>query len=494
MSGYGVSGFGTGFLQGFEAMGRNFAERGVIEGERQKQQREDRRLQMEQELERIREERLAKEADSLSRHRNLQSDKLEAELPVVGEMAKAELDDKKTKTEGERITNQLLPEKVNAAIRENNASADLHTSKSTAQNLENNKEAAVQTFNKDLAGAFEKYRLGTATGADFNRARQVVDLAGMENIPQHLDALHEASVNYVAAAQKGDPNADNAFNNPKTLGAINAGLKFAIDKNKGVQLDADGNKMIEGSEVVRLVRNPKDNRLGAVLRVQPAPTPERRKMLEAQLERATPEQAVQIESELRPQAYEQMLTDGRTPVDLGGKALWFSPEDVNRIFTGLQGVGAWQAKNPQLVEEIRSGEMKANLGQYGKGDSGKDLDREIRVREENRKNRREARDLSREQRLQQKEAFNVASRMIDKEYSDAGFYGGESLTGNSAARANAEKQELDRVLRENPSLSGAEAYGKVKERLKGAVPAPAPVQRSGKEPTAKAKEALGMFE
>jgi hypothetical protein len=493
MSGYGVSGFGTGFLQGFEAMGRNFAERGVIEAERQKQQREDRRLQMDQELERIREERLAKEAESVSRHRNLQSDRLEAELPLVGDMAKADLEEKKAKTEGERVNTSLLPGKVNAAIEESKASSALHASQAAAQNLKNTEEAQSQAYNKDLSGSLGRMLEGEADDVDVRRASQVLDLAGMENIPEHIKNFHDASIGYVSAVQRGDANADDAFNNEKTLGSINAALKVGIDKNKGLPLDQAGTRVIEGSEVVRLVRNPKDNRLGAVLRVQPAPAPQRRKELEAQLKQATPEQAVQIEKELHPPAYEQMLTDGRTPMALGGKPLWLSPEDVNRMFTDLQGIGEWQARNPKLVQEARTLKAQIDSGQYGNGDSSKALEREIKVRSENRANRREARELTRDEKAQRKEAFNVARRMFEKEYS-TGELGMETLTGNAAEKANAAITELDAVLRENPNLTGAQAYNLVKQKVGGNSATQPANPKSGKELSANAKKALSLFE
>jgi hypothetical protein len=493
MSGYGVSGFGTGFLQGFEAMGRNFAERGVIEAERQRQQREDRKLQMEQELERIREERLAKEADSVSRHRDLQSDRLEAELPLVGDMAKADLDEKRAKTEGERVSTGLLPAKVNAGIEESLAAASLHESQAWSQDLKNTEEAQSQTYSRDLSASLGRMLDGQADDLDVKRASQALDLAGMENIPEHIRNFHDASLNYVSAVQRGDTNADDAFNNEKTLGSINAALKVGIDKNKGMALDPEGARRIENSEVVRLVRNPKDNRLGAVLKVQPGPSPERRKELEARLSRATPEQAAQIQNELNPPAYEQMLTDGRTPMDLGGKPLWFSPEDVNRMFTDLQGIGEWQARNPKLAQEARSLKAQIDSGQYGNGESSKALEREIKVRSENRANRREARELTRDEKAQRKEAFNVARRMFEKEYS-TGELGMETLTGNAAEKANAAITELDAVLRENPNLTGAQAYNLVKQKVGGNSATQPANPKSGKELSANAKKALSLFE
>lgn len=472
MSGYGLSGFGTGFLQGFEAMGKNFAERGVLDADRQKQLREDRKLQMEQELEKLREERLSKEVDSQSRYRDLQSRELEERLPHVGADAQATVEGKALKNQRDQIENGSLQEKIAAGIKQDQSEAGLRDAQAESQRLKNTEEQQVQTYHRDLSGSLGRLLDGSADDVDMRRAMQTIDMAGMEGIPEHLKNFHDASMNYVAAAQRGDANADDAFNNPQTLSSINAAMKVGIDKNKGLLLDPAGTKMIQGSEVVRLVRNPKDNRLGAVLRVQPAPTPDRRKELEAQLETANPDQAVAIEKELHPPAYEQMLTDGRTPMDMGGKALWFAPQDINRMFTDLQGIGEWQAQNPDLVREVRSMKAQIDSGQYGHGDSGKALDREIKIRAENRANRREARETTRDQRNQTRDAFNTASRMIDKEYSDPSIYGGESLTGNSAAQANAEKRELDRVLKESPGLSGAEAYGLVKERMKKNTPAP----------------------
>ena len=83
MSGFGLGGFGTGFLQGFETMGSSLAQRGILQVKQREEARMARKQEMDAELARIKEERETRESDSTIRHQDAETLGLEAKLPYI---------------------------------------------------------------------------------------------------------------------------------------------------------------------------------------------------------------------------------------------------------------------------------------------------------------------------------------------------------------------------------------------------------------------------
>ena len=111
----------------------------------------------------------------------------------------------------------------------------------------------------------------------------------------------------------------------------------------------------------------------------------------------------------------------------------------------------------ELTEEVQR-RLFRNL--YGKA-----LEQEIKVRQENRANRGEQRDVQKGRRQQRDHAYQEAERLIDKQYGSMDALGMVSFQGDAGQKAADEKLAVGRVLDRSPGLSGAAALEKARQRL-----------------------------
>jgi len=495
MSGFGLGGFGTGFLQGFEAMGANFARRGLMQAEQRNQARSDRKLQLEEELDRLREERAAKEAESVIKHRDADTRITEAKEPYVGKLAGAEV-------EGQTLANRVTQEKLPYVAPAAEAEVKGLTLRNTGQDIENQGgqaklpyigQSAAETLkgqelsNQDkgldvgdkqrqettrvkVSESLQRIKDGNYTQKDLDaipRLSPIINLAKNPSLRQDTGTVIGAIQQ--AAQNKGDVE---VFNQPEIMGALNRTFGEQVNVTRGMPLTDDGRYVAQGSELVKMIRHPTENLIGFEVRVQPEPTAERKAEIAQALKTASPQQAKALQAELNPAPYQTALTDQRIPVAQGGKMRWFTPQEVQKAVVGLQGIGQLQASQPELINELIDLQGKNDRGELNAPTDGKALEQEIKVRKENRDNREEARKIEADQRSKGKDrqsargdAFKEATAIIDKEYGSVDELGGVSFAGDRGRQASEEKLMVDKVLRRNPGMSGAAALSKARKIL-----------------------------
>lgn len=610
MSGFGLGGFGTGFLQGFETMGQDFARRGIVAADRQRQAREDRQLQLEEELSRLREERAQKESDAALAARGVQTDadrmKLGA-LPKLldqevtggqlrnqgqatqnrveelkagvlpqqlqqdvkgGELRNAGLE---TQTTADRIRLGALPQQVQqevtAGALKNQGQATQNQAESlkvaalpgqldrqaTAQSLDNQgqsiKVAESQTerdqakqreqVRQGLGAAVGRIDAGQGTPEDFalmQRHAPLLEIVKNPQLPQDLSVLHGA---IQTAAQAGGEVAP--FNTPEVLGALNRTFGPAVNVTRGMPLDPEGKTVVGHSELVGMVRHPSENKIGFKVIVQPEPNPQRKAELEQALSTANPQQRDALETELHPPAYQTDLTDGRLPVAQGGAMKWFSPEEVQKVMTGLAGVGQLQAAYPDMAQKLHAMQGSLERGEWpGSEQEGLSVSDQVKLgqldlnrRDSERKDKQfEADEAARKERSGQnkiktdleikqlaqqraqaeetarlnkekaerelkesaqrmtaakrkqfQDAYHDAVNLIDKKYGAADPLTGKlSFEGDAGLKAADEKTAVAKMLHRHPQLSGPEAL----ERALQPKPSAASVGTGGASPAPQA--------
>lgn len=502
MSGFGLGGFGTGFLQGFEAMGQNFARRGLLQAEQRNQARSDRKMALEEELDRLREERAAKESESVIRNRDVETRGLEAKYPYIAPASAAAVKGQELQNTGQDLANKTTSEKLPyvapaaaATVKGQNlqnegqglenqaASAKLpYVGQSAAETLKGqqlgNQDKGLDVGDKQrqentrvkVSEALTRIKDGTYTAEDLDaipRLSPIINIARNPTLQQDTAAVIGAVQQ--AAERKGDVE---VFNQPEIMGALNRTFGEQVNVTRGMPLTEDGRYVAKQSELVKMIRHPTENLIGFEVRVQPEPSPQRKAEIAEALKTATPQQAKALQTELNPEPYQTALTDQRTPVAQGGKMRWFTPQEVQKAVIGIQGIGQLQASQPDLINELIDLQGKNDRGELNRPADGKALDTEIKIREENRNNRKEMRDIEgdaravkKEKRTERSDAFKEASAIIDKQYGTVDALGAISFQGDSGQKAADEKLMVDKVLQRNPGMSGARALDKARSIL-----------------------------
>ena len=159
MSGFGLGGFGSGFLQGFQAMGQNFAQRGILQAERQNQARADRKMALEEELDRLREERAARESESVIKQRDVETRGLEAKYPYIAPASAAAV-------QGQELENQMTTAKLPYVGQAAEASVEGQRLQNTGQDLSNQASSAKLPYVAPAAAATVQGQQLQNTGQD----------------------------------------------------------------------------------------------------------------------------------------------------------------------------------------------------------------------------------------------------------------------------------------------------------------------------------------
>lgn len=512
MSGFGLGGFGSGFLQGFEAMGQNFARRGILQAERQNQARADRKMQLEEELDRLREERAAKESDSVIKQRDVETRGLEAKYPYIAPASAAAV-------QGQELENKVTTAKLPYVAPAAEATVKGQTMQNEGQDLENQVTAAKlpyvgksaaetlkgqQLGNQDrgldvddkqrqentrvkVSDALTRIKDGTYTPEDLDaipRISPIINIAKNPTLRQDTAAVIGAVQQ--AAARKGDVE---VFNQPDIMGALNRTFGEQVNVTRGMPLTEDGRYVAKQSELVKMIRHPTENLIGFEVRVQPEPSPQRKAEIAEALKTASPQQAQALRAELNPAPYQTALTDQRTPVAQGGKMRWFTPQEVQKAVIGIHGIGQLQANQPELINELIELQGKNDRGELNRPADDKELDRQIKIGEYNMKALDTDLKVKQDKRLDQKEprevsdnSYKEAATLIDKELGSVDSWGGVSFQGEAGQRASAEKIMVRKVLKQNPELSGAEAVEEARRRMPQQSMA-APMAQSGVKST-----------
>lgn len=465
MSGFGLGGFGSGFLQGFETMGQNFAQRGILQAERQNQARADRKMQLEEELDRLREERAAKESESVIRNRDVETRGLEAKypyiapasaaavkgqelqnagqdlenqattakLPYVGPAAAATVEGQELQNAGQDLANKTTSEKLPFVAPAAAAAVKSQTLQNEGQGLENQAASAKlpyvgasaaetlksqQLGNQDkglevgdkqrqentrvkVSEALTRIKDGTYTAEDLDA---IPRLSPIINIAKNPTLQQDTAAVIGAVQQAAERKGDvQVFNQPEVMGALNRTFGEQVNVTRGMPLTEDGRYVAKQSELVKMIRHPTENLIGFEVRVQREPSPQRQAEIAEALKTASPQQAQALQAELNPAPYQTALTDQRTPVAQGGKMRWFTPEEVKKAVIGIQGIGQLQANQPELINELIDLQGKNDRGELNRPADGKALDTEIKVRTENRNNREEMRKIEGDSRAVKKE-------------------------------------------------------------------------------------------
>ena len=378
MSGFGLAGFGTGFLQGFDAMGRQFAQRGVMQREAEQSRRLDRTLALEEELKRQEAARLERSALSQDTQRDLETDMMRAKYPYVGRSAELSVQGQELGNQGQGLENQALQAKLpyvapSAAAQVEGQQLDNATTKAKlpyvgqsaaaqveGQQLDNQgKGLANQGEAAKLPYVAEMARLGVQGQDLSNQGRQLdnqgkvleIDQAQRqeqtrqqasqawerldrgEGTPDDVKRIypllgavtnpeHESDVATVfGALQEAAKNGGSVvpFNKPEVMGPLNRTFGETINVTRGMPITRDGRYVVGDSELVKMIKHPTENLLGFEIRVRPEPSPERRAEIEDEMQTANPARRRELEAELNPEPYQTGLTTQRTP-GLRGRA------------------------------------------------------------------------------------------------------------------------------------------------------------------------------
>ena len=314
--------------------------------------------------------------------------------------------------------------------------------------------------------------------------RRIYPLLGAATNPEHeRDA--ELIFQTVQAAAKNGGDVE-VFNQPEVLGALNRSFGETVNVTRGMPVTNDGQYVAKNSQIVKMIKHPTDNLIGFEVQVQPEASPERRAQIEQAMQKATPAQREQLMAELNPQPYQTGLTNQRTPVAQGGQMRWFTPQEVQKMVMGLKGISDLRASKPEAIQAMSELKRRIDTGELNGTDDPKALENEIKVRAENRANRAEMRQIEgdtrsakKEKRAERGDAFKEASAIIDKQYATVDLPTGVmTFQGDSGQKAAAEKLMVDKVLRRNPGMSGAQALEKARRIM----------AKQGKSPAATAAQ------
>lgn len=567
MSGFGLGGFGSGFLAGFEVMGAQLARRGLMQREAEQSRRADRAMALEEELRRQEAARQEREAISQNAQRDLETDMmrakypyvgrsaelsvqgqelgnqgqglenqaLQAKLPYVGQSAEAQVQGQQLQNAGQTLQNQATQAKMpyvapSAAAQVEGQQLDNATTKaklpyvgqSAAQQVEGQrldnqgKGLANQGEAAKLPYVAEMARLGVQGQDLSNQGRQLdnqgkaleVDQAQRqeqtrqqasqawerldrgEGTPDDVKRIypllgavtnpeHESDVATVfGALQEAAKNGGSVvpFNKPEVMGPLNRTFGETINVTRGMPITRDGRYVVGDSELVQMIKHPTENLLGFEIRVRPEPSPERRAEIEDEMQTANPARRRELEAELNPEPYQTGLTTQRTPVAQGGQMRWFTPQEVQGMVMGMKGISDFRASRPELVQELSRLKQRIDTGEIG---GAADLDTALKLKRDARADRKEQLDIERGergarierqkikagQRQEARQSYEIGAQMIEDSYTLTGPDGQEGLSMDAGPKMNAEKLELARILKHDPTLTGPEAYARVKKRM-----------------------------
>ena len=579
MSGFGLGGFGSGFLQGFETMGQDFARRGIVQDAARSQARQDRQLAMEEELNRIKLEREAKESDARvsnlganTRQTNVQTDLMPAEsgaktnnliantrqtnvqtdlLPAESAAKTNNLNASANQT---NVQTGLLPAESAAKVGAENARKGLIEQQTTTAGLDNqgktlelSKQQTAYEQQRRLSDVFHNISEGKATPDELKFAlpqlKTIYDLSSNPNLANDVNtvvgAVHEA-------AQTGKD--VEAFNTPPVMEAINRTIGPQVNSTRGMPLDPSGRQVVRGTELLRMVRHPGDNKIGFEVMVQPGPSPQRATEIETALKTASPQEAEALQAELNPPAYRAMLTNDRVPVAQGGEPRWFGPDELQKAIYGLGKVVELHQNNPDFAVKMADLMQKIDRGELT-GQQGATLSDQLKVRESDRNDeelrlKKEQFGLQKQEATQKAEAqrqemqqkrenaayqqwktdherweaertveqkrreekqnrkkfenesrndkIKEANGIIDKVFGPETdmLSGTAGFKDDTAAKNAAYKVKVDEILRRHPHMTGAQAYARADEELKGGgvatvrQPSAAPLAAGGVRPGA----------
>lgn len=499
MSAWGFGGFANGFLQGFNTMGQEFARRGLMRRERETSARDERRLALEEEIQRGNARRADEEAALLNEQRQMNNDILRPQVPYAPDAAARANEAGNLELQRSRFQTEVQPKIHNLGVQEteadikskdianqyagqekqaNLAHAGAQTAYTQAQTQGVNastdaKKIEIDALKKQQAAearasaALERADKGAATEEDLNLLSGMAGIALTPNVRQHLAALGRAQQKLVESKGQYDPTHD-----PEIIGAMNEMLKEPLNKNRGLELDGGKYRVVDTQlrEFARGQDNP--GKLNPILNVTVEPTDAFKAQQEAVLNdpQATPEQKQQARTLLEPKVLVKPLTRGRVPFEEGGEAarFWLGPEDFQKLAMGYERLAEWQEGNPELVQRLQKLQAKRTLGMpllQGE-DTDKALERDIKVRKENR-------DTLRFQQENQQNKLKRLDAIIAKSYGQATLDRVFELGGENAQRARAEQLEASRVLRENPDFDEDQIMAEVEKTLGANRKAPA---------------------
>jgi hypothetical protein len=403
-----------------------------------------------------------------------------AKLPYVGQSAAAQVAGQQLDNQGKGISNQgemaKLPYIAPAAAAAVEGQQLSNTGKgldNTAKGLEVDKaQTQAQTRQKlsQALDAIDSGQMDENAWKTLTRAQPLLEMASSPTFREDVGVVFQGLQQ--AAKANGDVE---VLNKPEVIEALNKTVGPMVNQTRG-RLQTEGGRYVVGdSRISYLVKHPTENKIGIVMQVKEQVPDTRRQAIEKELADPAidPARKQTLMADLQGRSRETFMTQGRTPVDQGGQALWLGPEELQKMVLGLKGVGDLQATHPELVDKLAQVRSAVERGELP-GASDKDsLDQELKIREENRKNRAEMRQMTGDERTAKKDkrdtrgdAAKEAFGIIDKQYSTVDpLTGMASFQGDSGQKAADEKLMVDRVLRRNPNMSGAQALEKARRIL-----------------------------
>ena len=231
MSGFGLAGFGTGFIQGFDAMGSQFARRGLLQREAEQSRRQDRTLALEEELKRQQAVRQERSALSQDTQRDLETDVLRAKYPYVGRSAELSVRGQELGNESQGLENQALQAKLPYVGQSAEAQVQGQQLQNTGQTLQNQATQAKMPFVAPSAAAqVEGQQLDNATTKA--KLPYVGQSAAQQVEGQKLDNQGKGLANQGEAAKL-----------PYVAESARLGVQGQDLSNQGRQLDNQGKKL-----------------------------------------------------------------------------------------------------------------------------------------------------------------------------------------------------------------------------------------------------------
>lgn len=361
--GHGLAGFASGFLQGFDTVGRNLNARRELELQARRQDLLDA-------LE-------SRKLDQADRDRELKAQ----ELPGLNALRKAQAESQSATARGQSLENQAFPETQRAKIagqeaqtayqqagaEHQRASAGLAGVQQQEQALENQQVEREQALLPRWSAAAQRLMRGEGSAEDALMLRPALDIS------QNKDLLGDYATvvqGVQAAAQETDNGAKVAvINQPEVLGALNRTFGGAVNHTRG-QLKTDDGYTVDNTSIANVVMHPDGKRLGLVLSVDESKDGQTRQR-------------------------QVGLTEGRTPVDQGGVMRWFSPEELSSGLMGVRALGELLQAQPELRNRLADLKTMADAGLMPKqGNAGASLDDQVKVEKLNLDQNRDAREAS----------------------------------------------------------------------------------------------------
>lgn len=517
MNGIFAGGLANGFLQGFQAMGQELARQGVMQREAVRDARDERRLQLEAEFRRAEEARATRESDSQIAYRDLQGQEISAKLPYAGQEAQSALDQRRATTEAQQlqnqttrqtmgaevelaglkpaalradiagrqaaaesqqIQNQYLPQREQATLAQTQASTALNQANLTGKQLDNTQAQAQQERQQRklvLDQASARLRNGEDPGQVMTP--EVVDAWSRQSgIP--TEALFNGNLNQAVGTLQGFVQGKVKKDTPAMTQALNLVYGGRIRRNldEPVALLADANGQMKPVPVGT------PGAVGGTItgkRIKGAfdvPQEEIARMMQGYLQQGMSPKAAEQAARNRIAVLldvDVKGADGKTytytaPLTRDGSArpddpVYFpGPEDLAGPAAAAEAINHAYHAHPEL---FKTGFDLAEKNATAPDTDGKALEQEIKVRQENRANRGEQRDVQKGRRQQRDAAYQEAERLIDKQYGSMDALGMVSFQGDAGQKAADEKLAVGRVLDRSPGLSGAAALEKARQRL-----------------------------